>query len=531
MPPSQVRSRGGCSTCKSKHRRCDQTKPDCQQCENSGLKCSGYAFITFDPEGKTVKHYARHRSKLPARQRATPVQTRQPSRTVSANPMQEITTSVTENSFSSTGHSSEDGHEDHSFNTTTHAFDTTCAASHTSYGLTGPVNMAECYLQNTTHHKVPNDRSSYLVDQLPTAQSTMLYTSAIRRSDHSTTQHSNLILGQQFPLPLMPNCPRAASSGIDPQYSEAMHVRQLIYGSLVLDRTLESNSLSFILQSYAAWIQRTAFDPVKVARKTKDLIVKHYGNSTDSRWTIILLANLIGRLAKGRSMDEIRNPAYITIVSALREQVRSRIAHFKSYSHLGELEIQDAIMMLDNVVDTTMIFSITGHMDPELDFMREAAPIFRRACSCPDSPSKQIHLQTLFLQPTDSLRDYAVMDIFSSVITFRPMLFQYDTTFDPELGSSVLNFSDDAGMQWARGLPYQVALVFARINTLRASPAWDLGLFNELETTLQEFVPVPTVSSEPNLVIGRTIVQECWRQAAYIYLYMVCLLTFGLSVE
>ncbi|EUC53962.1 fungal-specific transcription factor domain protein [Rhizoctonia solani AG-3 Rhs1AP] len=177
-------------------------------------------------------------------------------------------------------------------------------------------------------------------------------------------------------------------------------------------------------------------------------------------------------------------------------------------------------MMLDNVVDTTMIFSITGHMDPELDFMREAAPIFRRACSCPDSPSKQIHLQALFLQPTDSLRDYAVMDIFSSVITFRPMLFQYDTTFDPELGSSVLNFSDDAGMQWARGLPYQVALVFARINTLRASPAWDLGLFNELETTLQEFVPVPTVSSEPNLVIGRTIVQECWRQAAYIYLYM-----------
>lgn len=37
------RSRTGCTTCKKRHRKCDETKPSCLKCQDNGLTCEGYA--------------------------------------------------------------------------------------------------------------------------------------------------------------------------------------------------------------------------------------------------------------------------------------------------------------------------------------------------------------------------------------------------------------------------------------------------------------------------------------------------------
>jgi hypothetical protein len=37
------RSRNGCSTCKRRHRKCDETKPTCRECQKNNLDCEGYA--------------------------------------------------------------------------------------------------------------------------------------------------------------------------------------------------------------------------------------------------------------------------------------------------------------------------------------------------------------------------------------------------------------------------------------------------------------------------------------------------------
>lgn len=37
------RSRNGCATCKRRHRKCDETKPSCQECKRNKLECGGYA--------------------------------------------------------------------------------------------------------------------------------------------------------------------------------------------------------------------------------------------------------------------------------------------------------------------------------------------------------------------------------------------------------------------------------------------------------------------------------------------------------
>ncbi len=36
------RSRKGCATCKRRHRKCDETRPRCFECLQSGLECEGY---------------------------------------------------------------------------------------------------------------------------------------------------------------------------------------------------------------------------------------------------------------------------------------------------------------------------------------------------------------------------------------------------------------------------------------------------------------------------------------------------------
>ncbi|KAL6912901.1 hypothetical protein ACHAPO_007595 [Fusarium lateritium] len=36
------RSRSGCTTCKAKHTKCDETRPECLRCVHKGVKCGGY---------------------------------------------------------------------------------------------------------------------------------------------------------------------------------------------------------------------------------------------------------------------------------------------------------------------------------------------------------------------------------------------------------------------------------------------------------------------------------------------------------
>lgn len=39
------RSRSGCATCKRRHRKCDETKPSCLQCQAQNIVCEGYDLV------------------------------------------------------------------------------------------------------------------------------------------------------------------------------------------------------------------------------------------------------------------------------------------------------------------------------------------------------------------------------------------------------------------------------------------------------------------------------------------------------
>lgn len=295
-------------------------------------------------------------------------------------------------------------------------------------------------------------------------------------------------------------------------------VKQIICGTLALDMNAEGNALPFVLESYAAWVTRTAFEPRKAARGTRDLVLKSFNDSDDSRWTITMLANVVRALATSTTWADSWESCYQPTVLVLQERVLQSISRVGMRSGPPEQETKAAIKVLENTMEIVAIHYTTGLLLYALQLMQTAAPLFRRIC--PEPSDRSIHLQLLLLQPVFSLRHYAIVDIFSSVTLERPMFFQYDTSYDPNVSPQVIHFQGEVGLQWLHGIPGLIVLVFARINVLREQGIHDIQAVSEVEQMLKSFVPIPSLSSDSSLIVARLMVQECWRQVAYIYLYM-----------
>ncbi|CEL54791.1 hypothetical protein RSOLAG1IB_07325 [Rhizoctonia solani AG-1 IB] len=521
MSPSQPRSRSGCSACRSKRKKCDETKPNCQRCENSGIQCPGYAFITCNPGGSRSK-----RSKDPcavpaSRRRNLSERTTLQAGASSSESSMDCPTPIWENRLENyskliMGSTDKLWCEVSSLATATQPPGDSLVVpnSFEQPVLSAPVDACGGDTNCVHQHHTSANHGTFQIETRPTAS----FALAIQAHDYCTTYRTPCDFGlQHVSTPAIGQPHNLNPSLCGARDSE--DVKRVIFGSLVLDKNLKSNSLAFILESYAVWIQRTAYDPVRVARKSKDFIVKHYGDSAESRLTITLMANLVRGLAKSRSMTTAFTSVYCPIISALRTRLHRSMALFDPHQP-RECRVLEATRVLDGIL--AHILAITGNLSTGVNLIEEAAPMVRQLCA--DFQGERLHLQRLLLHPTGVLRDYAVMDIFSSVTTTHTMTIQYDTAVDLELESSVLNFSDDAGIQWSRGIPDQITLIFARINALHGGSGWDSRTFDELEAMLENFVAIPTGSRETNLAVAQAVVQECWRQAAFIYLYM------GLSV-
>lgn len=285
-------SRGGCLTCKSKHKKCDETKPNCQRCERSGLECSGYLFLSCDAEGKTVKLWTNPRPKLPKHQGAPQKQSRQgAAMSTSVGFMEERATVATRGNDLD--------------------LENLYSVLHLPFGSTEfPTSIGD-HRTNTTSGEAPPSWRSELAGRVATLRNTTSY-APTGVFGCSATQQGNLMIDSQWHFPLPSKHSYAASPSLDPQGSEAEYgyIRRLLFGSLVLDRNAESNSLPFVLERFAAWIHRAAFDPVKIARRIKCSIVEHFTYSAEARWITIILANLIGRSANSRLMSQACTPEW-----------------------------------------------------------------------------------------------------------------------------------------------------------------------------------------------------------------------------
>ncbi|CAE6526369.1 unnamed protein product, partial [Rhizoctonia solani] len=295
------------------------------------------------------------------------------------------------------------------------------------------------------------------------------------------------------------------------------NAKQIWCSSPVMDGSIPTNSLPYVLQSYATWLNYTTFEPLKLVHPTKECVVAKFGSSQESRSKIILIANAMSMLRR------TRNPRGVSLVSMLASQVHETISLFKSNSRVVPgSEQQNARAALDHIVEILGVQLYSSSLSAIIRLLEDTAPVFRSAC--PEPLTQLVNLPNLLLGPWVHLRYFAVTDVTLSITTGRPMFFRYDVEFSLELCEWMSQRKTNYGLTWMHGMPDELVLLFAWMNNLREEVQLgalvDGEVVTRIEDDIKELQIVPGTAADPTLKIGRLVVQECWRQVAYIYLYM-----------
>ncbi|CAE6386910.1 unnamed protein product [Rhizoctonia solani] len=468
------RSITGCFTCKRRRKKCDERKPYCLKCEKGGFKCEGYPTfeerirrITFDSPTDPSSEQSTSSGTAPIDSVSTmsikresnlvPPETSEgfldPVKTSSSN---NITPLIDWNL--STQRDSGVPHTD-SFNPEKNMDQPQSLASDS---LRGP----ETFDYSFAEHPLLLSPSSFSSLPSSIASGRTLFGRSITMAskqanllgslslDHPQDRTSKLVEYGRTNLSsgLLYGSPWSLTSDVDLKLDDEDDpegIRNIIYRSPIPDPNTQSNALSFVLQSYASWVNFVTFEPLKVAGLIREGVIMQFASSPE----LILIQRYSGPLSS---------------VIAL---------------------------------------------------MEAAAPIFRRAC--PEPPEKLVNLPNILTSPGLNLQHFAATDVLISVTTVRPMFFKYDVGCSPEVFFQLVE--GNYGLQWLHGAPDRFVVLLAWINALLEDHGRNVDprYVAEIESQVQETKIKPCFSPDPMFLILRFVVQECWRQTVYVYLYMV----------
>jgi hypothetical protein len=164
-----------------------------------------------------------------------------------------------------------------------------------------------------------------------------------------------------------------------------------------------------------------------------------------------------------------------------------------------------------------------------IQLLNVAAPVFRRACTEPSD--RLINLPRLLLSAELNLRHFAATDVMLNFTLARPMYFRYDVSCTPEIRKQLIEGA--SGLQWLYGVPDQVMILLAWISGLYedSGSSVDPKFVAQIEYEVKNMSIMPNPPADPALTVRRLVVHECWRQTLYIFLYVVSMVVFGVSLS
>ncbi|KAG8781105.1 hypothetical protein FRC12_022214 [Ceratobasidium sp. 428] len=302
-----------------------------------------------------------------------------------------------------------------------------------------------------------------------------------------------------------------SSDGSEDLNTEGIMVK--VGSTLALDRNVASNSLPYVISSYFRWIIRVVFEPLKLVERMEYLLNKRYA-SDDLRYATTLVADIVYWLVNNPTSGE----GFLAL-SCLQARIDHKIALVNANKELlSEICGHEALStLLYEIEEIICIQSFSTTLAHTIRLHKSAALVYRY--TCPEPPGMPIHLPAKLLQSDSRHRGFPAMDILLSLSTCQPMLFRYDVT---PLSEPFELDSHSPGIQWMHGIPDQFLIMLARMNMLRedSAPNIDPDIISDLETQISSFEPAFDRSTDSYLAIARLTVQETWRQATYIYLYM-----------
>ncbi|CAE6517582.1 unnamed protein product [Rhizoctonia solani] len=505
-----ARSITGCSNCKKKRKKCDETKPMCLRCTRSGMSCA-YEYV------ESTGRHKKPRTK-PAPRSAGEQARKDGKRAISTN------LRLSDNSESP-------------------------AAEIANFLTNTPGYFPGPSLDFTSHRGSDSEAVIQDIPFLEPIEGFLSGSIASRRSMRAvrpiTISNQPALSAQhginrqaQTDLPRKHRHSRIFSLGIEePYYLPARTLDQVLnlvadyraeehspgvketcsLVSIWLDPTVDSNFFPFVLQCYAQWITVALFDPHQLLRPTKDAIINQVSRFPTSRPRIFLIAQLMRSLTKSRILDTGGRRVYKQLEAAVWRNLHNFIPG-------GEPQGEDrerACMALDNTMEFISLQMNCAPLSVMLNLLQTAAPIFLAACPPPHPPV----MSDILLDLTINLKHFIAADIATSITTGRPLLCRYHVPWSLDFCNQFMNKLGNRGSQGILGIPDQLILLFVYMNNLKedanaTGTTVDPGLIEQIEKDARS-VEIPLYESEdPLLLVGRMVVQECWREAMIIYLHM-----------
>ncbi|KAG8793988.1 hypothetical protein FRC12_000952 [Ceratobasidium sp. 428] len=576
MATARVRSKTGCLTCKNRRKKCDETRPTCERCTRAGMECLGYAYLeeagakVRQPRAKlaarvskpspTVASSSRQSTTDPPPFGATssffpvpassfdhppkqangaldPVASPWPllSPHIQGDaPVSSIPADALDFSFLSDLSSTlpdNPGISPHDWWNANIAM-SSAPAQQPSPSTNPPVyspatrhspaiisNPTEPYPQGPAPYR-PLGASANMAASMTSGQASLLQ--ALFSLEHSgpslpltasASQTPSSSHGSTWPSP---DTEENDDSSATSDESDPEGVREIVCRTPTLDKNAPSNSLPFVLHSYSRWIQWTVFEPLRMANKARDYLTMRFNQSQDSRWAVTLVANIVRTLGRSSSTPT----SYLPAISLLRDRTQRKLSLAGSHeASVTEPNSRGTLDALDDMFELISIQFVSSSLMSNMSLVRQAAPVYRRAS--PGPPDTPVNLPAILVHPEFSLRHFPAIDILFSLGLCQPTVLRYDVSYTPEFCAGVTDI-DNVGLQWMHGIPDQFIMLLARMHMLRVdyAPNVDPQTIGEIEAEIKNFRPVLGVSTDPFLTVARLGVQESWRQALYVYLYM-----------
>ncbi|CAE6420028.1 unnamed protein product [Rhizoctonia solani] len=554
-PRMNIRSTNGCYTCKNRKKKCDETHPHCLRCTGMGIQCGGYPPLE-NPDSKGVMRRARPILPAPGARRGTTFKMVTPgsSKHSSASTSTPAATGQSRTANEETSAPAEPSGQITTFSqfpdppqappaplpplTTTWSLTTqpivptqsrdvgnppinSFASSDQHLPASSSNSSAGASSRELALPRTANNRPEKVHRQIAPVQMDPAHVPSdfehswndLSMSGQSSSLGS-LSSGSSRSLPSL----SFSNSGEDDSTSDDEDpegVGQVMCITPTPDPHAQSNTLPFVLQSYARWANFSVFEPSRIAYRLRDNILGRFSNSQTSRNRVILIANAITAIGR----DTKYNARSTSIVAMLYDEAQQSIGHVASTqpSSRRELDIPLASKAFDHLVEMLLIQCWAIGPRNLMGLMHAAAPVFRRAC--PEPPEQLVSLPRILLEAEFHLRQFAESDVLLTLISGRSMFFKYDVGFTEETWDRI---AVEDGLQWLRGLPGQFLILLAWINGLceEFGTNVDPQIVAGIENRVRDARFTPGISSDPILTVRRLAVKECWRQTVYVYLYM-----------
>ncbi|CAE6373846.1 unnamed protein product [Rhizoctonia solani] len=576
-----TRSTGGCTTCRRKKKKCDETKPECLRCQRSGTQCEGYAGFE-NPDGKGIMRRARPGPAKLTDRPATSTSARSSQKdptTVSSDPprphkdkpKQPI---IPSQALAVAQHQPKDSNTEQNLESTaTHAEHLEELGSsqrndaHVS-SETPTVSNPLVSPQNTISIGYSGD--SRTADALDTAPRAYIEQSdepspgsysSIPSSDYGSSSPS-MDLGQRRSSTTS-TVSSAVSSDLSVQKTESLTYGQAsLFDALfslagpqnvppkeTLPRTITFPPITSRGPSWPSLPEPSNDDDVVDPTKNEEddpegvkqamcitltpdanveanalpFVLQSY-----AQWVNFMVfdpKNVVhvireGVIAQFSSSQEIRTRVILlsNVFGALGKS--PSIARFTSGKSTPrrEVDMMNALKSIDLMMEVILLRRFGGTISTIVGLVEAAAPVFQRAC--PDPPGHPINLPNILVSPSINLRHYAETDIMTATLLARRMFVRYDIVYTPEINEQFT--AQQAGLHWLHGIPDQLIMLLAWVNMLYADFGTDVdpSLVAQIEMEVERVKITPSTSDDPVYTIRRFAVQECWRLVVYIHLYV-----------